>query len=139
MCWVISKQQACLSISLQYVTAHIALNCSLMYLIYLYLHILEYRVLPYPFIFFVFWHIPMGSPTLMFPYSNCSDLHQPFTVKPVLSIHIKQDIFLAFQTGCCLLLHESSAERPCFLPYFHSAISSHLSIAISISPEWMVA
>ena len=32
------------------------------------------------------------------------------TVKPVLSNHIKQDIFLAFQTGGCLLLNESSAE-----------------------------
>ena len=31
-------------------------------------------------------------------------------VKPVLSDHIKQDIFLAFQTGDCLLLHESGAE-----------------------------
>ena len=31
------------------------------------------------------------------------------TVKPVLSNHIKQDIFLAFQTVGCLLLHESSA------------------------------
>ena len=30
------------------------------------------------------------------------------TVKPVLS-DIKQDIFLAFQTGGCLLLHKSSA------------------------------
>ena len=66
------------------------------------------------------------------------------TVKPVLSDHIKQDIFLAFQTGGCLLLHESIAERSvlvqkarklCFLQYFHSAISNHLSIAISMSPE----
>ena len=56
------------------------------------------------------------------------------TVKPVLSDHIKQDIFLAFQTGGCLLPHESSAES-----YFHSAISNHLSIAFSMSPEWMVA
>ena len=32
------------------------------------------------------------------------------TVRPVLSDHIKQDIFLAFQSGGCLLLHESSAE-----------------------------
>ena len=35
-----------------------------------------------------------------------------YTVKPVLSIHIKQDIFLAFQTGDCLSLHESIAESP---------------------------
>ena len=32
------------------------------------------------------------------------------TVKPVLSDHIKQEIFLAFQTDGCLLLHESKAE-----------------------------
>ena len=31
-----------------------------------------------------------------------------YTVKPVLSDHIKQDMFLAFQTGGCLLLHEST-------------------------------
>ena len=63
------------------------------------------------------------------------------TVKPVLSDHIKQDTCLAFQTGCYLLLHESNAESSCrsFLHYFHSAISNHLSIAISMSPEWMVA
>ena len=51
---------------------------------------------------------------------------------------VKQDIFWAIQTGGCLLLHESSAESSCmsFLHYFHSAISNHLSIAISMSPEW---
>ena len=59
------------------------------------------------------------------------------TVKPILSDHIKQDIVLAFQTGGFLLPHESSAES--FLCYFHSAISNHLSIAISMSPEWIVA
>ena len=34
------------------------------------------------------------------------------TVKPVLSDNKQQDLFnlLAFQTGGCLLLHESSAE-----------------------------
>ena len=58
-------------------------------------------------------------------------------VKPVLSDHMKQDIFLAFKTGGCLLLHESSAESSCMS--FHSAISNHLSIAISMSREWMVA
>ena len=63
------------------------------------------------------------------------------TVKPVFSDHIKQDIILAFQTGGCLLLHECSAESSCmsFLHYFHSAISNHLSIAMSMSPEWTVA
>ena len=51
------------------------------------------------------------------------------TVKPVLSDHIQQDIFWAFQTGGCLLLNESIAESPCmdFLHYFHAAISNHLS------------
>ena len=68
-------------------------------------------------------------------------MSMPYTVKPVLSDHIKQDIFLAFQTGGCLLLHKSSAECSCrsFLHYFHSAISDHLSIAISMTPEWVVA
>ena len=63
------------------------------------------------------------------------------TVKPVLSDHIKQDIFLDFQTGGCLLLHESSTRSSCrsFLHYFHSAISNHLSIVISMLPDWMVA
>ena len=66
------------------------------------------------------------------------------TVKPVSSDYIKQDIFLAFQTGGCLLLHESSTESSSrsFLHYFHSAISNHRSIAISMSDEsseWMVA
>ena len=42
------------------------------------------------------------------------------------------NIFLAFQTGGCLLLHEL------FLHYIHLAISNHLSRAISRSPEWMV-
>ena len=65
----------------------------------------------------------------------------PYTVKPVLSDHKKKDIFLAFHTGGWLLLFESSAESSCtsFLYYFHSTISSHLSIAISMIPEWMVA
>ena len=31
-------------------------------------------------------------------------------VKPVLSDHIKQEIFLAFHSGGCLLLHESGTE-----------------------------
>ena len=63
-----------------------------------------------------------------------------FTVKPVLSDHIKQDIFLAFQGGCfdnncCMKVVQKA------LPYMylHAAIfSNHLSIAISMSPEWMV-
>ena len=51
------------------------------------------------------------------------------TDKPVLSDHIKQYIFLAFQTGGCLLLYESSVESTCmsFLHYFYTAISNHLS------------
>ena len=51
--------------------------------------------------------------------------------KPVLSDHIKQDMCLAFQTGGRLLLNESSEK----LRYLHTAISDHLSIAISMSPE----
>ena len=52
-----------------------------------------------------------------------------FTVKPDLGNHIKEDIFLAFQRGDCLLLYERSAESSCmsFLHYFHAAISNHLS------------
>ena len=63
------------------------------------------------------------------------------TVNLVLSDHIQQDIFLAFHAGGCLLLHESSAESSAaeaLCNYFHSAISNQLSIAISMSPEWMV-
>ena len=60
-----------------------------------------------------------------------------YTIKPVLSEHIQQDILLAFfQTGGCLLLNESSAESS-FLHYFLSAISNHRSIAIFMSPEWL--
>ena len=60
------------------------------------------------------------------------------TVKPVLSNHMKQDLFLTFQADGCLLLDESSAESSCFLLYFQSAINNHMSVAISMSPEWMV-
>ena len=38
-------------------------------------------------------------------------------VKPVFSNHIKQDIFLAYQTGGCLLLHESSAQSSTLLSF----------------------
>ena len=58
------------------------------------------------------------------------------TVKPVSSDHIKQDIFLAFQTGGCLLLRERCMT---FLHYFHSSIHNRLSIAISMSAKWMAA
>ena len=61
------------------------------------------------------------------------------TVKPVLSDHIKQDIFLAFQTGGCLLLYENRAECSFMLiHYFDSAISSHLngwSLEMSFIPS----
>ena len=65
-------------------------------------------------------------------------------VKHVLSDHINQDIFLAFHSGGCLLLHESRTESPrgrSFLCYFYAAISNHLSqsIAIPMSPERVVA
>ena len=44
-------------------------------------------------------------------HGNMQFLHLlSYTVKPVLSDHIKQGIFLAFKTGGRLLLHESSAE-----------------------------
>ena len=59
----------------------------------------------------------------------------------MLSDHIKQDIFLAFQIGGCLFVHESSAESSCrsFLHYFYAQISNHLSIAISMSPDgWLL-
>ena len=55
------------------------------------------------------------------------------TVKPVLSDHIKQYIFLTFQTCGRLLLHESSAELYALLLF------SDQSIAISMSAECMVA
>ena len=63
------------------------------------------------------------------------------TVKPVLSDHIKQDIFWLFRqvvAYCCMKVVQKSSCRS-FLRYFHSAISNHLSIAISMSPEWMAA
>ena len=53
----------------------------------------------------------------------------------MLRDHIKEDIFLFFQASGCLLLHESSAELSALL----SLSNYHLSIAISMSSEWMVA
>ena len=35
-------------------------------------------------------------------YDSKGDVHNGYTVKPVLSDHIKQDFFLAFQTDGCL-------------------------------------
>ena len=70
---------------------------------------------------------------IFFKSDNCG------TVKPVLSDHIKHNTFLAFLTGGRLLLNESSEESSSFLRYFHSAISNHLSIVISMSSEGMVA
>ena len=43
------------------------------------------------------------------PDGQYIDVAGKHTVQTVLSDHIKQDIFLAFQTGGCLLLNESSA------------------------------
>ena len=56
------------------------------------------------------------------------------TVKPVLSDHIQQYIFWAFQTGGCLLLYDCRAESSCmsFLHYFHTAINNHLSEKLEI-------
>ena len=55
-------------------------------------------------------------------------VRQDSTGKPVLSDHIKQDLFVSFRTGGWLSSHS-------FLLYFHAAISNHLSIAIFSSPE----
>ena len=44
-----------------------------------------------------------------------TEMKETCTVKPVLSDHIKQDIFLAFQTGGCLLLHEKRTESACMI------------------------
>ena len=50
-----------------------------------------------------------------------SYLQLNITVKPVFSDHIKQELFLAFQTDLYLLLYESS------LYYSNPAISNYLS------------
>ena len=62
------------------------------------------------------------------------DYRASHTVKPVLSDHIQQDIFWTFQTGGCLLLHESSEDSLCmsFLHYFHTTISNYLSGKLEI-------
>ena len=44
-------------------------------------------------------------------YYSIAKQYKLNTVKPVLSIHIKQDMFFAFKTDSCLLLHKSSAEE----------------------------
>ena len=72
---------------------------------------------------------------------------QESTVKPVLSDHIKQDIFFFFfrqvVASCYMKVVQkglpAGAFSRSFLHYFHSAISNHLSITISMSTEWMVA
>ena len=53
------------------------------------------------------------------------------TVKPVLRDDMKQDIGLAFQTGGCLLLHESSAESSTLLSFSNK----QPPVVISMSPE----
>ena len=78
---------------------------------------------------------PMGHPP-------CDDVSEqnPFFFYKQLQTCVKRPYktshIFGFSGGC-LLLHESSAGA--FLGYFHSAISNHLSIVISISPEWIVA
>ena len=60
------------------------------------------------------------------------------TVNPVLSDQ-QHDIFWLFRqvvAYCCMKVVQIAHA---FLHYFHPAISNHLSIAISMSPEWMVA
>ena len=56
------------------------------------------------------------------------------------TIHTCIRICLAFQTGGCLWVHDSSAESctTFMLHYFHSAISNRLSVVISMLPEWIV-
>ena len=82
----------------------------------------------------------VGNPEDRFSYNEARIIFLVCTVKPVMRDHIKQDIFLAFQTGGCLLLHESSAESSALLsfnnkqpPVFNcnSKISSvYLSVAV---------
>ena len=43
-------------------------------------------------------------------YPSATHIQLNITVRPVLNDHLKQDIFLAFQTGVCLLLNESRTE-----------------------------
>ena len=83
----------------------------------------------------VLWSIPVWERFFQFllRFLNSSEIETD-TVNPVLSDHIKQDKCLAFQEGGCLLLYESSTESSCF----HATISNCRSIAISISPKWMV-
>ena len=77
----------------------------------------------------------------------CPDLSvrklKVFTVvKPVLSDHIKQDKYLAFQTGGCLLLHELSAllsftclwRFPCHLNGWFNCIR-HFAFRDQILPK----
>ena len=47
---------------------------------------------------------------------------------------------LAFETGGCLLLHKKVAQKvqELFAP-LSFRISHHLSVAISMSPKWMVS
>ena len=92
---------------------------------------------------------PDQSAQAQISLQTCSVLSMPLlfdalkynTVKPVLRDLIKQGIFLAFQTGGCLLLYESSAESSSmsFLHYFHTAISNHLSEKPKICLLYMVA
>ena len=55
---------------------------------------------------------------------------------PALSDHIKQDMFLAFQTSGCLLLYKNSMS---FRHYFDTAIEKTPVYNDSMSLELMVA
>ena len=57
------------------------------------------------------------------------------TVKLVLSDCMKQDIYLAFQTGGCLLLPESSAESSCMSFY---ALLSFSNEQLPVSSDFHV-
>ena len=48
------------------------------------------------------------------PKAKWSMIAKMLDITTCVSDHINQDIFLTFQTGGCLLLHESSAECRAF-------------------------
>ena len=77
---------------------------------------------------------------MVFPSTADTIVINVISIKKVYSqtCVIQQEIVWALQTSGCLLLQESGTERSymSFLCKFHSAISNHLSIAISMSTGW---
>ena len=63
----------------------------------------------------------------------CTCTNFSFTVKPVLSDHINKDMFLAFLTDGCLLLHESSAVVYCCMKVVQKSSCQELSALLSCS------